>query len=404
MARLFARLGKEHGYKWQPVQRHPKTNAWVEVKDATGYFVRYTNAKGERKVSRSVENFADAKLRLAQCEVEERGGKPAESTSPTGSGDGERIRIADAVREYKEDLKTVDKAKATVAMYSNAVNGFVESCRKEFLDELSRKDILAYLAWMRENLDTRATGDQNRTIRNRLRFLSTFLSKQGIRLKKAKGADASASGLLFHDDLPKVVKEKPKKYDQETLDLLLKHADADQRDYLNLLLWSGLRDEEVQYLQYSDFNWRKATVTVNAKPVYGWRPKDCEVRTVVLPTEIAQQLHSRMDRPQSYADGYRKPLDADLVFPNGDGRPDSHLIYRLHTVAKKAGINLKGKRAGHMFRKTFGSRIAKKLGLRAAMEALGHSDIETTALYLAADDADSQKSRKSIDELYANGD
>ena len=35
-----------------------------------------------------------------------------------------------------------------------------------------------------------------------------------------------------------------------------------------------------------------------------------------------------------------------------------------------------------MFRKTAGSRVAKKLGLPAAMEFLGHSDIETTALLL----------------------
>ena len=74
-----------------------------------------------------------------------------------------------------------------------------------------------------------------------------------------------------------------------------------------------------------------------------------------------------MDRPEDYRDGCRKPKAEDIVFPNTEGGPDAHLIYRLHAVAKKPGLNLKGQRAGHMFRKTAGSRVVKKLGLPAAM-------------------------------------
>jgi integrase len=211
-------------------------------------------------------------------------------------------------------------------------------------------------------------------------------------------------GLLFYDDRPKVTKKKPKKYDQATIDKLIEAADIDQKDYLMFLLWSGFRDEEAQYLQYSDFNWKNNTVTAHAKPHFGWRPKDAEERTVVLPGEISKMMKHRMERPQQYANGHRKPGSDDLVFPNGDGRPDSHLIYRLHVVAEKAGLNLKGQRAGHMFRKTAGSRVAKKLGLRAAMDFLGHSNVETTALYLAADDSSSKKSREAYEEMYVDGD
>jgi integrase len=315
-----------------------------------------------------------------------------------------RVRIADAVEEYKQEIRTLDKSKATVLMYSNAVDGFVSSCKKTFIDEIDRKDILAYIQWMRDNLQERVKGGQNRTVRNRLTYLGVFLGKQGIKLGKDKGADASAAGLLFYEDRPKVVKKKPKKYDQATIEQLLKHAHIDQNDYLMFLLWSGFRDEEVQFLQYTDFNWKNNTVTVHAKPHFGWRPKDAEERTVVLPDEVCKMMKRRMDRPQQYANGYRKPIDTDLVFPNGGGRPDSHLIYRLHAVAEKAGLDLKGQRAGHMFRKTAGSRVAKKLGLRAAMDFLGHSDVETTALYLAADDVNSKKSREAFEEMFKEGD
>src|SRR5207253_396118 len=138
---------------------------------------------------------------------------------------------------------------------------------------------------------------------------------------------------------PKVLKKKPKKYDQATIDQLIKVADVDEKDYLMFLLWSGFRDEEVQYSQYTDFNWKNSTVTNHAKPALGWRPKDAEERTVVLPNEVSKMMQQRMERPQQFENGYRKPTENDLVFPNAKGRPDYHLIKRLHAVAEKAGLN-----------------------------------------------------------------
>jgi hypothetical protein len=78
------------------------------------------------------------------------------------------------------------------------------------------------------------------------------------------------------------------------------------------------------------------------------------------------------------------------------------LIYRLRAVATKAGLNLKGKRAGHMFRGTAGSRVGKKLGLLAAMEFLRHSNIETAAL--AADTSELKKKREVVDQMFKSGD
>lgn len=322
----------------------------------------------------------------------------------TGETAADRTLLPQAAEEYKAALRVIDKAKSTVSMYSNTIDGFLASCNKNFIDEIDRKDVLTYIQWMRDKLKVRVKGSQNNTIKNRLTYLGVFLNKYGVKLKKNKGADASAPGLIFHDDRPKIVKKKPRKYDQETLDTLLGVADIDQKDYLMFLLWSGFRDEEVQFLQYSDFDWMNKTVTVHTKPQFNWLPKDYEERTITLPSEVSKQMKDRMDRPQQYSDGTRKPHPDDLVFPNGKGGPDSHLIYRLHAVAKKAGLNLVGKQAGHMFRKTAGSRVAKKLGLRAAMDFLGHSDVETTALYLAADASTSAKSRQAFEEMFTEGD
>jgi integrase len=312
-----------------------------------------------------------------------------------------RTRIADAAVDFVNELRTLGRNKYTIAMYDNAVRDFRKSCRKEFVNEIDRKDILNFISWMRDHLKVRVKGSENRTYKNKLGYLSTFLSRNSIQLKKGSNRQSTSDpSLLFRSDVPKIVKKKPKKYDQAEIDVLMKHADTDQKDYLMFLLWSGFRDEEVQYLQYSDFHFRNSTVTVHAKPQFGWKPKDYEEREITLPSEVSKRVKDRISRPQQYRNGLRKSDEDDLVFPNGEGNPDSHLIYRLHAVAKKAGLNLKGQRAGHMFRKTAGSRVAKKEGLPAAMEFLGHSDIKTTAFYLAADNSESGKKRKAADEMY----
>jgi integrase len=393
--KLYARLGKDQNFSRVPVGFHKNGRA-IEPAGVTGYLVR----KGG-KFEHVGPNISDALTRLRREEALLSGSViPVQVSTP-----GQRVRISDAIEEYKQEIRTLDKSKATISMYSNSLDGFTTSCKKIFIDEIERKDILAYIQWMKDNLQERVEGGQNQTLRNRLTYLGVFLGKQDVKLAKERNKNGvSDPGLLFYDDRPKVTKKKPKKYDQTTIDQLVQAADIDQKDYLMFLLWSGFRDEEVQYLQYSDFDWRKSSVTTHAKPQYGWRPKDAEERTVVLPSEILKLMKQRMQRAQQYIGGQRKPENDDLVFPNGDGRPDSHLIYRLHATAKKAGLDLKGQRAGHMFRKTAGSRVAKKLGLRAAMDFLGHSDVETTALYLAADDMDSKKSRQAFEEMYVDGD
>ena len=395
--KLYARVNEGNGtFSRIAVQFHKNGRAIQPEGHVTGFLVR----KGG-KFEHVGADLDSAVTRLRQEEAFLSGDVvPVQSSTP-----GQRIRIADAIAEYKQEIQTLDKSKATILAYSNALDGFATSFKKTFIDEIDRKDILAYIQWMRENLEERVKGGQNQTLRNRLTYLGVFLGKLGIKLMKERNRNGlNNPGLLFYDDRPKVLKKKPVKYDQETIDQLIKVADIDQKDYLMFLLWSGFRDEEVQYLQYSDFDWRKSTVTVHAKLHFGWRPKDAEERTVVLPSEVSQMMKRRMERPQQYANGYRKPTENDLVFPNSDGRPDYNLIKRLHAVAEKAGLNLKGQRAGHMFRKTAGSRVAKKLGLRAAMDFLGHSDVKTTALYLAADDLGSKKSRQAFEEMFVEGD
>jgi integrase len=403
-AKLYARLKEEDRYPRVAVEFH-KNGRPIPPKNAKSYLIRiagkFTDVGADLALALTRLQQEQARLSEGVRRVEAINIAPIVTSAKRRDTVSGRVRLLDAVAEYKAELLTLDKSKATALAYVNTLDSFERSYRKEFVDEIDRKDILTYIDWMRENLPVRVPGAQNRTLRNRLGYLGTFLGKHGVQLKKSGQRQAASDpGLLFRTDIPKNMKKKPKKYDQSMIETLLTNADEDQKDYLEFLLWSGFRDEEVQFLQFSDFNFRNSTVLVQAKPQFGWKPKDWEEREITLPTAVTKRLRARMDRGRQYDSGLRKAAESDLVFPNRDGRPDSHLIDRLHAVAKKAGLNLMGKRAGHMFRKTAGSRVAKIDGLPAAMEFLGHSNIETTALYLAADTSNLKKKLRSVDEIY----
>jgi integrase len=405
-AKLYARLKQGDQYPRVAVKFHNNGRP-IPPKDVTTYLIRIAGTYRDvgSDLPSAVTRLRQEEARLGEGVPRTEAANVVAIISPAQDAVPGRVRISDAATEFVNELLTLDRKKYSVEMYNNALRDFQSSCRKEFIDQIDRKDILAFIGWMRENLQVRVKGSENRTYRNKLGYLGTFLARHGVQLKKkGNGQSTSDPGLLYRSDIPKVVKKKPRKYDQVDIDVLMAKADTDQRDYLLFLLWSGFRDEEVQYLQFSDFNFRNSTVMVQAKPQFGWKPKDYEEREITLPSEVSKRLRERMSRPQQYHDGFRKPVERDLMFPNSEGNPDSHLIYRLHAVAKRAGLNLKGKRAGHMFRKTAGSRVAKKLGLPAAMEFLGHSDIETTALYLAADKSDITKKRQVVDQMFADGD
>src|SRR5437660_227835 len=203
--KLYARLGKAKDFRRVPVQFHKNGRAIQPEGHVTGFLVR----KGG-KFEHVGADLDSAVTCLRQEEALLSGDVvPAQTSVP-----GQRVRIVDAIAEYKQEIQTLGKSKSTVLLYSNALDGFATSCKKTFLDEIDRKDILAHIQWMQGSLQERVKGGQNRTIRNRLTYLGVFLGKQGIKLFKDKGANTSAPGLLFYDDRPKVLKKKPKKYDQ----------------------------------------------------------------------------------------------------------------------------------------------------------------------------------------------
>ena len=78
-----------------------------------------------------------------------------------------------------------------------------------------------------------------------------------------------------------------------------------------------------------------------------------------------------------------------LIFPNSLGTPDLGLIFRIQKIVEKvkaSGFKWEGDVTMHQFRKNFAT-LMHRAGCEMATvrDLLGHSDVETTQLYVAND-------------------
>lgn len=374
---LFARVRNgEGGFGFDKVQ--VKRGRPVEPESATTYYLRYTE-NGKRRMEPVGAYLDEAYTALLNREVRMESikrGLPVPTTP--GKTDSDRTAIADAVEQFRKKLVAQDRSRATLTAYTKTVESFRDTCGRRYFDEVGKHEILDYINWCREHLQRRKLGEQNRTLRNRLCYLSVFFNEFGQKMP------------LATRDWPKVTKRNPDRYSHDTVNKLLAVADTDKTDFILFMLYTGFRDEEAAYSKYSDIDWKKGTINVHDKPEYGWTVKDREQRPVDIPldAEFLKRLKARRER---------RPT-CELIFPTIHGTPDMHLIKRVQRVAKKAGV--KERITLHKFRRTFGTLYAKKFGVRTAQKLLGHSDIQTTMGYLAADELDTPQARRAAREVF----
>jgi integrase-like protein len=158
--------------------------------------------------------------------------------------DGNRS-VAGAVAEYLEEIKLSKKPK-TLAAYSTALAYFTESCRKLNLENIERKDLLKFSAFLRDE-----KGQSPRSVYNKFENVMGFLKAQGIR------------GLVGKNDRPRFVEEEPEIYEREELDKLFAACDAEEQLWFEFFLMTGMREQEAIFTYWSDVNFSAGTVRVS---------------------------------------------------------------------------------------------------------------------------------------------
>ena len=344
-------------------------NGKQEAHKEGAYYLEWR--EGSKRVRLSVgKDPADASARRQRKEAELNAVNNGVSVVPDGKN-GNRS-VAAAVAEFLDETKLTKKPK-TLAAYSTALAYFVESCHKLNLEEIERRDLLKFSAFLRDEKD-----QAPRSVYNKFENLMTFLKAQGIR------------GLAGKNDWPRFTEEEPEIYEQEELKKLFAKCDPVERLWYEFFLMTGMREQEVMYTYWSDVNFAASTVRVSHKPDRGWTPKAYKEREIPIPTKLVKSLKAWKAKANK---------TCSLVFPTAGCNPKLDFLDGLKAVAERAKLD-KEKFWLHKFRATFATwSLWAGVDLRTVQQWLGHSDMESTMRYLKP--SRSQHVRDKVNEIFA---
>lgn len=145
-------------------------------------------------------------------------------------------------------------------------------------------------------------------------------------------------------------------------------------------MYSGMRVGEISSLRYYDVIDETGTVR-NEIRLLAENTKTKDARTVFVSDKLRKEL-------QQYANAY-KPKDINVKFfysqkADSDGFSANTLTQFFHYLYRRAGFN---QCSSHSGRRTFATEIANKgVSIRVLQRLLGHKNIQTTAIYVDAND------------------
>jgi integrase/recombinase XerD len=341
-------------------ERHPEGAYYLEWRE------------GAKRVRLSVgKDAADATVRRLRKEAELNAVSNGVAVVPENGRRGHRS-VAAAVAEFLDETKLTKKPK-TLAAYSTALSYFMESCHKLNLEDIDRRDMLKFCAFLRDEKE-----QAPRTCWNKFANVMSFLKAQGIR------------GLVGKNDWPRYTEEEPEIYEQEELDKLFAACDTEERLWYEFFLMTGMREQEVMHTYWSDVNVVASTVRVSHKSDRGWTPKAYKEREIPIPAKFAKSLKAWKGKAAK---------TCNLVFHTAGCNPKLDFLDGLKAVAKRAKLNPDYFWL-HKFRATFATRcLWAGVDLRTVQQWLGHSDMESTMRYLKP--SRSQQVREKVNEIFA---
>lgn len=374
---LTKRVQTPNGMRYCPVVLSPNgrikpdlvlVNGQAEKHSDGAYYLEWRE-KG-RRVRLSVGKDAqDAAARRQRKEAELNALNNGVSVLPE-NGNGHKS-VAAAVSQFLEETELTKKPK-TLAAYTTALNYFTESCRKLYLQEIDRHDLLKFSGFLREQKK-----QSPRSVYNKFETVMTFLKANGIR------------GLVGKNDRPRYTEEEPEMYEHEELDKLFKACNEEERLWFEFFLMTGMREQEVMHSYWSDVNFAASTVRVSHKPDRGWTPKAYKEREIPIPAKLVKKLKEWKAKADK---------TCELVFPTAGCNPKLDFLDCLKACAERAKLD-EDDFWLHKFRSTFATRcLWAGVDLRTVQQWLGHSDMESTMRYLKP--SRSQQIRAKVNEIF----
>jgi integrase/recombinase XerD len=276
---------------------------------------------------------------------------PAE---PKATDTGERRPLAGTIDAWLVRIKDKRKPK-TYAAYRVALGYFEESCKRAFVEDITKEDLEDFASFLRD------TKEQSpRSVYNKWEVIMSFLKAHGVR------------SLVTAEDWPGYTEEVPDVYERAEVDKLFAACTEEERVWFEFFLMTGEREQEVMYTYWSDINFSRSLVKVSHKPDRGWTPKAYKEREIPVPAKLIESLKKLHDS---------RDKKCNLVFPTAGCKPKLDFLDCLKRVAKRAG--LEGDWYLHKLRATFATwALWSGVDLRTVQAWLGHSDLASTMRYL----------------------
>lgn len=333
------------------------------------YQIRFTDANGKRRWSGTFNTLKDAQesasgLDAALVAASE-GLTVPEFQNMTNAG---KTGLEERIDTFLAET-LANKARKTWLAYQNSMTYFKASCKKPFVENIVRTDMLAFKTHLRkENLSDRSVYNN---------FLNTMVFLKWCNMKAGVKAG----------DWPSKPERPAEEYHDEELETLLKTANPLERLVLNSFLCSGVRSAELAHLTYGDINFKRSTWTI--RPKEGWQTKtEASQRDVPVATWLTGKIEQRRTATQA--------KNTDLLFPNKANKPNGHLIRIVKRVAIRAGLLKIVKREDgkkvevgirvddHKFRSTAITRwLRDGVAPHDVMYWVGHRDLATILRYSA---------------------
>lgn len=261
--------------------------------------------------------------------------------------------FSDFMAEYLDFAKT-NKSRGSYVRNEIVLRTFKDFAKVERLRAINPQLIESYKKFRSEG------GTKASTINTELNTIKAALNR------------AVMSGYLPRNPAREVKKLKtPRKQvrflSKEEIAKLLEAGNGRMRPIIEVLLYTGLRRDELTHLTWADVDFQRHVIAIQAKN--GWHPKDYEVRHIPMAPRLRELLKAL---PRN---------GGDWIFTTRTGGPHSgHILSRdFRKLAKLCAIR---GASLHTLRHTFASHLVMNgTDVYTVQKLLGHSSIKTTEIY-----------------------
>ena len=269
------------------------------------------------------------------------------------------------LKRFRACLLIEGKAESTAKQYIRSCKKLDDKIHKRY-DEIDVYDLRYYLA-----LET-DRGLSKQTVENQRANLSAFFSW-------LTNEDIITKNPFRQISTIKCDKKVRKIFSDVELDALRSACQkSKERAILEVLLSTGIRVDELASMEVCDID--RNTLSVHVKHGKGSKERITYISEVAM-KHLMTYLNGRKEAGSSLLyNKFHKPLSTDGI---------RHI---LNTVADRAGVESVHP---HRFRRTFATIMYKRgMPIQEIQALLGHSNINTTTLYIQMDDTLLQASYK----------